>query len=124
MTLDVTGPHHGTGIPVNNPDAHKNLLGQWWKAYSSMVQSAAAADGYPPQIENYLSSMLARRFQRKPPDIVRPWSGHADVDAIFGTLLGAESVRLAMQKDTLLRKSRVARRGDAAAPDASRSPGD
>jgi len=106
LTLDVNGPHHGTGIPVKNPEAYAKLLSQWWKSYSSMVQGAATADGYPPQIENYLSAMLARRFKRKPPDIVRPWSGHADVDAIFGTLLGAESVRLAMQKETLLRKAK------------------
>src|SRR5262249_40498862 len=32
-------------------------------------------------------------------------SGQRDVDAIFGILLGAESVRLAMQKETLLRQS-------------------
>lgn len=106
LNLDVNGPHHGTGIPVNNPGAHKTLLAQWWKAYSSMVQGAATADGYPAQIENYLSAMLARRFKRKLPEIVRLWSGQADVDAIFGTLLGAESVRLAMQKDLVLRKSK------------------
>jgi hypothetical protein len=105
LTLDMNGPRHTKGIPVKNPDAHKMMLARWWDSYSLMVREAAAVDAYPPQIENYLASMLARRFQRQLPDIVRPWSGQADVDAIFGTLLGAESVRLAMQKDTLLRKA-------------------
>ncbi len=66
LTLDVNGPHHGTGIPVKNPEAHAKLLAQWWKSYSSMVQGAATADNgylFPPQVENYLSAMLAAPLQ-------------------------------------------------------------
>jgi hypothetical protein len=66
--------------------------------------------------------MLARRLQLSMPAVERPWSGFPDVDTIFGTLLGAESVRIAMQKETLLERSGAPEKADLPLPSAALPP--
>lgn len=107
LTFDIADSHRATAVPANDPAAHKTLLNEWWQAGLSAAQEQAQTDAGPPQIENYLTAMLSRRLKLPPPQVVHAWSGRGDVDTIFGTLLGAESIRLAMQKDTFLKESPV-----------------
>ncbi|MBI5756916.1 MAG: hypothetical protein HZA46_00195 [Planctomycetales bacterium] len=102
VTLDVSDSHHAEVTPRRDPAAYKKLLDQWWQRYTTTARRLAADDRYSPQVENYLVAMLSRRLNLQAPNIPRSWSGREDVDSIFGTLLGAESVRLAMQKETFL----------------------
>jgi hypothetical protein len=107
VTLDVADSHHAEVTPRSDPAAHKKLLDQWWQRYTTTARRLAADDRYSPQVENYLVAMLSRRLNLQLPNIQRNWSGREDVDQIFGTLLGAESVRLAMQKETFLQTTSV-----------------
>ncbi len=95
-----------TPRPDADEQSHKKLLREWWNRYVYAVQKRAELDAYPPQIENYLVTMLAKRLDLTPPQLSNPWSGRSDVDSAFGLLLGAESIRVAMQRDTVLRHTR------------------
>lgn len=105
VTLDVSDSHHAGVTPRRDAVAHRKLLDQWWQRYTTSARRLAADDRYSPQVENYLVAMLSRRLNLQAPNIQRSWSGREDVDSIFGTLLGAESVRLAMQKETFLQST-------------------
>lgn len=104
LTYDVAESHRADVVPQSDPAAHKRLLDEWWLHYSGAAVRLTQADVAPPQIENYLTAMLARRLDLKPPEFKRPFTGQQDIDFMFGTLAGSESVRLAMQKDTVLRR--------------------
>ncbi len=95
-----------TPRPDANEQSHKKLLREWWNRYVYAVQKRAELDAYPPQIENYLVTMLSERLDFTAPQLSNPWSGRSDVDTAFGLLLGAESIRVAMQRDTVLHHTR------------------
>lgn len=95
-----------TLAPERNEVRHRDLQREWWNRFSYAVKTRSEADAYPPQIENYLVSLLAERFEYDPPQIQNPWSGRDDVDLMFGLLMGAESIRVAMQRDTVLQNTR------------------
>ncbi|MCG8583861.1 MAG: hypothetical protein MI757_04025, partial [Pirellulales bacterium] len=81
---------------------HARLMRRWWRNYTGAATKWARENSYPGQVENYLTSMLSRRLGFAAPVINRGWSTTEDLDSVLGTLLGAESVRIAMQKDRLL----------------------
>lgn len=126
LTLDVDDSHQAQVTPAKDngaADQNKNgeglrtrLLKEWWRRYAASATRLAQIDTYPSDIENYLVTMLARRLDLEVPDIRRRWSGREDVDSIFGTLLGAESVRLAMQKETLLQQAKSKEKADQPLP--------
>lgn len=91
--------------PRHDLEDHTVELNGWWAEYKDMAQANARNDAYPPQIENYLASMLSERLELSAPKFRNPWSGREDLDAIFGGLMGAESVRVAMQRKTLLKST-------------------
>ncbi len=95
-----------TLTPTNNETRQGELLGEWWKRFGQTAKLRAEADAYSPEVENYLVAMLAERLGFSPPVMQNPWSGRRDVDSIFGLLLGAESIRAAMQRDTILKNTR------------------
>ena len=95
-----------TLTPQKNEVRHRELLREWWNRYSYSVKMRVESDAYPPQIENYLVMMLAERFQFTPIELQNRWSGRGDLDLMFGLLLGAESIRVAMQRDTVLENTR------------------
>lgn len=91
--------------PVSDSEAHKHLLGAWWRHYQ-VPQKTWNQDNYPRVLENYLTMTLARRLELDPPS-TKParlyWE--ADVEQAVAFFLGAESVRAAMQKKTMLNTS-------------------
>lgn len=95
-----------TITPQQDPKQHRTTLGEWWQRYRYAAKMRNESDEYPPQIENYLVAMLAERFGFSAPEIQNRWSGRSDVDQAFGLLLGAESIRVAMQRETILKHTR------------------
>lgn len=108
VTLQLDAAHSASLDPQIDDKAHAALLHDWWRVWTTSAVDGAAVDGaavdaYVPVVENYLLAMLSRRLDLPLPEVRHPWSGRQDVDMLFGTLSGAESVRLAMQKETVLR---------------------
>ncbi len=88
--------------PEKIHNQYKDELFSWWRNYYQEAQRKARLGDYPPQLETYLVTMLARRFNFQQPTLNHRWSGRQDLDQILGILMGAESIRVAMQRDTLL----------------------
>ena len=95
-----------TPQPDEAEASHGKLLREWWNRYAYAVKKRMERDAYPPQVENYLVTMLSKRLNLASPELSNPWSGRSDVDRGFGLLLGAESIRVAMQRDTVLNHTR------------------
>ena len=102
--------------PKADKDAHATLLADWWDVFCTRGQELAEADPYPPQMDNYLLAMMSRRLKFRMPSLPYRWTGQPTLDRMFGLLLGAESVRIAMQKETLLRGAEAVEKPDQELP--------
>ena len=49
--------------PRNNPAAHRRLLQAWWRDYAAPRRLLQQKPDFPPQVETYLVSTLARRLE-------------------------------------------------------------
>ena len=87
--------------PVADPAGHRRLLAGWWKSYTAGPGLLKRSD-YPPLVENYLQSMLARRLglalARQPN--ARPWEEqYAEELRLAGQ---TELLRMAYQRERFL----------------------
>ena len=94
--------------PVVDAVVHRRMLGDWWDAYVLRIEELAEVDLFSPQVDNYCAAMLSRRLGLRRADLRYSWSGFDHIDRLFALLLGAESVRVAMQQDTLLKRTDAA----------------
>jgi hypothetical protein len=89
-------------VPVRNSAGHGALLDEWWRAYRAPTRIWNQTDDYPPQVENYLSTMLARRLDLP---IGERRLGLLETDtlgSILGPLVGTEDARIQLQRDLML----------------------
>jgi len=105
-----------TVTPKTDADAHEMLLADWWDVFTTRGEELAEADLYPPQLDNYLLAMLSRRLKFRMPSLPYRFTGQQYLDRMFGLLLGAESVRIAMQKNTLLDTRKTVAKADRPLP--------
>lgn len=103
VTLDAgTEFFRMQATPETNATAHGRLLKEWWSHTSQRTLALSQSELHPLQVENYLVPMLSRRLALAAPPISQSLTGRRDTDMILGTLIGTESVRLAMQKEATL----------------------
>ncbi len=50
-----------------NGRAHERLLMQWWRQYHGAAHDQQSAGDYPPLVQHYLTTMLARRLRLQTP---------------------------------------------------------
>ena len=91
-----------TTVKLDDPRA-RQFHDRWWKLYVAQA-SANSRDGRTPtELEQYLVGMLARRHGKATPTVAPPRDLRAtSTDDMIAVLTGAESLQLAMQKDSLL----------------------
>ncbi len=97
-------------VPVATVDSrvHAAYLNLWWDAYVIQARRVEAASQYPLQIEQYLLSMLARRLGKFDVNLKsQTYFPQDDVSQIAAFLTGTESIRIAMQKESLLKSDNV-----------------
>lgn len=88
-------------VRARRDQPHRKMLESWWSAYTDRARQAISAADYPPLVEHYLVSMLARRFSLPIPEELQavPLSsegGNAKEDSIASTLeliAGTEGLR-------------------------------
>lgn len=118
--------HIAGHAPVQPPGGIKtsfaDLEALWWEAFSLNARERAKADEFPPQVENYLTLLWARRLATRPPSLATPWSGHDAIDRSLGLLMGAESIRTAMQRSTVLGDTERRLKADQLLPSPARTP--
>ncbi len=108
LTIDLYAPKlvSSRAQPRQDRAAYARLLASWWAEYSKNVQRDAKIDQYSPLLDNYLTMMLAARLRLTiPPKPANPLSllllGQKSADQAVDKLLGAESLRMALLKDTM-----------------------
>lgn len=70
LAVEVSGPT-ATNLTLNpepQPQQFGLVIQQWWEAYTAMATDRIKAADYPPLVEPYLVTSLARRFQLPLPE--------------------------------------------------------
>ena len=102
LTFDACQPMRFRVVPRNDPIAHNRLLQLWWNQYAKPSSLFDPKPDYPPVVNNYVMSMLARRLNLRIPEEKQTESAYAALRREIGFNLGTESLRLAMQQDRVL----------------------
>lgn len=89
-------------IPGDDPAAHRRLLELWWMQYAAPPALLAPEPDFPPLVDTYLTTMLARRLNLRLPEDKQMPLAYADLRKELGFNLGTESVRMAMMQDRIL----------------------
>lgn len=88
--------------PPRNPRAFNNLLNRWWREYNAAVREQAQQSDYPPLVENYLTTMLARRIGLEPPLLSRiSQDSVSEPLESLELLMGVEKLRMEMLRETV-----------------------
>lgn len=117
LTLEGASKIPLTITPRRNPAANRQLLQQWWSAYTAAPRLLETRPDYPPLVENYLKSTLARRLSLDLPRREQTDSWQDQLEQALGLSLGTETVRLAMQQDRILGLNELHLPADEALPD-------
>ena len=104
LTLDTPDVRYAAKVtPVSGEALYNSIRSEWWTQYGATARKNFSDDAYPPLVENYLVHTLARRMKLKAPNLhAYRWSSWGWTDEVLGVMTGAESIRIAMQKKTLL----------------------
>ncbi|MFH1920639.1 MAG: hypothetical protein ABIP48_12220 [Planctomycetota bacterium] len=105
--------------PSGDRTAHARLFDAWWRQYtasSGPLMELLGCPDYPPQVENYLKAMLARRLGLPLPQRPRDESFEETIADELGLLLGTESIRVALERDRFLGPAAPAEKADQPLP--------
>jgi hypothetical protein len=89
---------------MRDPQLHSQLLAEWWKQYTAAIRRPNRSDDYPHLVDAYLTSMLANRLSLPPVEWPRGLLAEKlpEMGQTLGLVLGTESARLAIERDTML----------------------
>ncbi len=119
LTLHADRPHTITVTPTDNRAAFQPALNEWWDHYTKWSRKLFQNDEYPLVADQYLQLMLGRRLGLQPPKEPLWTSVLANgggLNKALGTVLGAESVRLALQKERWEREANAGQVADRPLP--------
>ena len=93
-----------------DPQLHQQLLAEWWKQYTAAINRPNRNDDYPHLVDAYLTSMLSNRLSLPPVEWPRGFLAEKlpEMGQTLGLVLGTESARLAIERDTMLNTSGAA----------------
>ena len=118
LTLQSRPVQTFTVTPRSGPGAYDQLLGRWWHEYTTRppLLEVVQSDDYPPQVENYLQSMLAGRLglglEQRPRERLKD-----RFEQEVGLLMGTESMRVAFQRDRMLGRTLLDQPADQPLPE-------
>ncbi len=70
------------------------VLQQWWRQFNAQARARMASGDYPPLVETYLTTMLARRLELSPPLLDRlSQRQRSQLQQTFDLLFDVESIR-------------------------------
>lgn len=102
ITVLADRPISGTVVPRRDARIHREMMAAWWNAYAASPGLLESKPEYPPLVENYLTTTLARRLKLNlpPKKQIAPWQD--EVEETLGPMLGTESIRVGMIQDRIL----------------------
>jgi len=119
LTLHADRAHTLAITPQDDRAAFQPALAEWWDHYTQWSRKLFQNDEYPLVADQYLQLMLGRRLGLQAPKEPLWSSLLADgggLNKALGTILGAESVRLALQKERWLREAQAGQVADRPLP--------
>ncbi len=125
LTLHADRAHTLVITPQDDRAAFQPALAEWWDNYTKWSRKLFQNDEDPLVADQYLQLMLGRRLGLAAPKEPLWSSLLADgggLNKALGTILGAESVRLALQKDRWLREAQAGQVADRPLPVAVQPP--
>lgn len=105
VTIRTPSPQVVHIVPSAASRSYARLLRQWWRYYNMAANEQAARGDYPPIVETYLTSMLARRLNLSPPLLVQLQQEAEQTSPTKETLkllAGAEKLRIETLRATSL----------------------
>ncbi len=106
-------------VPTVNPAARRRwvqLLQLWWRQYAKPSGLLTPKPDYPPVVDTYLTSMLARRLNLRLPETKQTPLAYAALRKELGLNLGTESLRMAMLQDRMLGLNNLGQPADRRCP--------
>ena len=88
--------------PVDDSIRRGRLLDDWWRDYAGPRRLLQKQPDYPPLVETYLTSTLARRLNLRLPLYKQAPSPYAQFEQELELTVGSESVRTGLEQDRLL----------------------
>ncbi|MEN6457533.1 MAG: hypothetical protein ABFC63_01270 [Thermoguttaceae bacterium] len=110
-------------VPSGRPAARTRLMQQWWRRYAKPSGLLSAKPDYPPLLETYLTSMLARRLNLRLPETKQTPLAYEALHKELGLNLGGESLRMAMLQDRMLGLNNLGEPADQPLPKAAHGGG-
>ena len=106
LTIRIQGldrPREIVIVPRDRPLAFERFMRRWWRDYADGGLVPTESKDFPPIVETYLRSLLARRLQLAPPLLgsLRESASNGMLSEPFQLLLGAHSVKEAAIDDVL-----------------------
>ena len=102
LTLRGRSAYAITVTPRADPAAHRRLLDDWWRQYTAPPGLLQTKPDYPPLVENYLTSTLARRLNLRLPQEKQTPQWQDELEKEMGLTLGTELIRVGMQQQRIL----------------------
>jgi len=122
ITLGTRPPVRVSVRPVAQPAAHRRLLAAWWRVYTAPRGLLEKKPDYPPTVENYLQSMLARRLGLPPPPRRSGGAWQDQFEQQLGLGLDTEKIRVAIEQDRMLGLAGLGQAADRPLPPAIHPP--
>ena len=104
LVLQARTPFPLRVVPQRDAVLHGQWLDDWWREYSAappLLLVRKKAD-YPPLLENYLATTLARRLNLRLPEEKQADSAYVRLEHEAGVMLETESILLGLEQNRIL----------------------
>jgi hypothetical protein len=122
LTLQARQSYPFSVVPRHDAALHRRWLEAWWQEYAARRRPLQKKPDYPPLVENYLATTLARRLNLPLPEDKQTPSAYAQLEHEAAVMLQTESIRLALEQDRILGMTNLALPADQPLPAAVEPP--
>lgn len=102
LTIQSTRVDQVTVRPRPDARAYGGLVQDWWRRYTDRPGLLEHKDDYPPVVQNYMTAVIARRFELEPPAAERKGLLFKDMNEQVGVALAAEKVKIDFERRRIL----------------------
>ena len=116
LTLQARTPLPLQVVPRHDAVLQRAWLEAWWRDYCPPPRLFGTKPDYPPLLDNYLATTLARRLNLRLPEAKQTPSGYARLEHEAGVMMETESILIALEQDRILGMTNLALAADQPLP--------
>ena len=102
LTLQAKASYPLSATPRRNEALRRIWLDEWWREYVPHRRLFEPKPDYPPLVENYLATTLAKRLNLPLPKEKQTESAYTMLEHEAGAMLETESIPIALEQDRIL----------------------